>query len=36
MGVTVNHWLGGFEPHIRSQIKKEAVCQTHLEPAMIQ
>jgi hypothetical protein len=19
MGVTVNHWLGGFEPHIRSQ-----------------
>ena len=22
MGVTVNHWLGGFEPHIRSQIKK--------------
>ena len=20
MGVTVNHWLGGFEPHTRSQI----------------
>ena len=25
MGVTVNHWLGGFEPHTRSQTRKQNV-----------